>query len=131
VEAAVLTALEKLPADRFSTAAAFGEAVAHPTAISTTPRAPAVVRAFVTGDAVRWRRVAGVVAVLAFVLGALAVWGLSRSSPPAALRRFVVQLEAGRELASPCPPGTSPDVAHCADIGAHNQQVLLVRDLID
>src|SRR5205807_1464197 len=34
VEAAVLTALEKLPADRFSTAAAFGEAVTHPTAIS-------------------------------------------------------------------------------------------------
>jgi serine/threonine-protein kinase len=35
VEAAVLTALEKLPADRFATAAQFAEALAHPTAATT------------------------------------------------------------------------------------------------
>jgi len=131
VEAAVLTALEKLPADRFSTAAAFGEAVAHPTAISTTPRAPAVVRAFVTGDAVRWRRVAGVVAVLAFVLGALAVWGLSRSSSPAAVSRFVVELEGWLALTCPCVPAISPDGAHLAYNGANSELVLRDRDHLD
>src|SRR5213596_2312469 len=38
VEAAVLTALEKLPADRFATAALFAEALANPTATRPTAR---------------------------------------------------------------------------------------------
>jgi eukaryotic-like serine/threonine-protein kinase len=39
VETAVLTALEKLPADRFATAAQFSEALTHPTATPTRPMA--------------------------------------------------------------------------------------------
>src|SRR5574341_2380106 len=72
VEGAVLRALEKLPADRFSTAAAFSDALAQSTAQTAPPLAPAVVRAPVSADAVRWRRRAGVVAALAIVLAALA-----------------------------------------------------------
>ena len=46
VEAAVLTALEKLPADRFATAAEFAEALAHPERTTATTRAlPAYARA--------------------------------------------------------------------------------------
>jgi eukaryotic-like serine/threonine-protein kinase len=131
VEAAVLTALEKLPADRFSTAAAFGEALAHSTAISATPLAPAIVRALGTGDAERWRRVAGVVTVLAVVLGAFAAWGWWRPREPVAVSRFVVELEGGLDLTSPSAPAISPDGAHLAYNGTNSELVVRDRDHLD
>jgi len=91
VEAAVLTALNKLPADRFTTAAQFGEALA--TAGVTWPRtaaAPAT-RAPVAPSA-RWRTATLGVSVVAVAAAGLATWALTRSSPPGEVNRFALVL---------------------------------------
>jgi Tol biopolymer transport system component/tRNA A-37 threonylcarbamoyl transferase component Bud32 len=76
VEAAVLTALAKLPADRFATAAEFAEALAHPERALATTR---VLPAFARPAADRWRRSFWLAAGAALGLGALAVWGWWRA----------------------------------------------------
>ena len=76
VEAAVKRALEKLPADRFASAAQFAEALTHPElavpttqAYSTLPPGPV---------AIRWRRFFWVAAAAAVVSLALGAWGWLR-----------------------------------------------------
>ncbi len=93
MEAAVLTALEKLPADRFPTAAAFAEAFTGGrgtgagetwvtpvgmTATSTVRVAPAAAR-----DG-RWRLAAIAAGVAALAAAAIAGWALTRPTAPAA-----------------------------------------------
>jgi len=77
VEAAVLTALEKLPADRFATAAEFAEALANPRyAPRTTTRLPAGAGA---PGQTRWRRGVWLAAGVALVSLALGTWGWVRA----------------------------------------------------
>ncbi len=76
VEAAVLTALAKLPADRFATAAEFAEALAHPERTLATTR---VLPTFARAGAGRWRRSFWLAAGAALGLGALAAWGWIRA----------------------------------------------------
>jgi eukaryotic-like serine/threonine-protein kinase len=89
VESAVLTALEKLPADRFASAAEFAAALASPgyaRAIAGPGGAASSVR--------RWRRTAlGAVAALV-VCAALALWTLKRSGNATAtpVRRWNIVL---------------------------------------
>jgi Tol biopolymer transport system component len=86
VEAAVNRALEKLPADRFASAAQFAEALARPgLAVPTTRAHPA---AAAGPSAMHWRRFFWVAAAVAVVSLALGAWGWLR------VRR------AGREPAS-------------------------------
>ena len=74
VEAAVMTALEKLPADRYGTAAEFAAALANPTTVMTH-----AVGAATVGARRRNWLVAGAVAVLALIAG----WaiGVRRDDP--------------------------------------------------
>jgi serine/threonine-protein kinase len=77
VEAAVLTALSKLPADRFATAADFARALDDPgyaatTAIAASRRAAELPR----------RRAVLALAALAFLASALAAWGWLRDPAP-------------------------------------------------
>ena len=98
VEAAVLTALEKLPADRFASAAEFGAALGNP--------GFGAVRAGVTEGAAHGRplhaRHAPAIAPLAIALLAalLAAWGWLRSpaTPPRTVMRFEVVLPASEQL---------------------------------
>jgi eukaryotic-like serine/threonine-protein kinase len=131
VEAAVLTALEKLPADRFATAAAFSEALTRPTATTAARLPSAAGIAPVAGDADRWRRVAGVVAVLALILVGLAGWGWLRPGEPAAVSRFVVEFEGGLDLTAPWSPAISQDGAHIAYTAADGALVLRDRDRLE
>jgi len=88
VEAAVLTALEKLPADRFATAADFAAALAGPGyARPGGARTVAAVNA-------RWRYAALGTATALVACAALAVWALNRSGNPAAtpVRRWNIVL---------------------------------------
>jgi len=75
VEAAVLTALEKLPADRFATAAAFAEA------LTSTSYAPRTSVSMAAAEAVPtfWRRRFTIAAAVAVLATLLAVWGLLRA----------------------------------------------------
>ncbi len=80
VEDAVLTALEKMPADRFASAAQFSEALGGRGPAMDRARATTGVAARDTGTGRRWRLafIAAAGAVLASV--ALAAWALSRGS---------------------------------------------------
>ena len=94
VEAAVLTALEKLPADRFASAAEFAEALEGrgPT------RATRAIAAAGAAGAGRWRTIAigaGAVAVVA-VIAAVAAW--RRPRPEAAVVRYSLGLTPGQGI---------------------------------
>jgi serine/threonine-protein kinase len=88
LEAAVLTALEKLPADRFATAAEFAEALAgrhYVPTVPTTAAAPAGTAAVATR-----RRDPATLALLgvATVATAAALWGWLRPTPEPTVNRF-------------------------------------------
>jgi Tol biopolymer transport system component len=115
VEAAVLRALEKLPADRFASAADFAEALAHPGLVPTTSYPTAAARPGTRGRLLaRLQLPVGVAAGL--VVGALA-WSLLHRVPPAPAVRYGLALPASQapvptELAIP-----SPDGAYIAYVG--------------
>jgi tRNA A-37 threonylcarbamoyl transferase component Bud32 len=100
VEAAVLTALEKLPADRFSTAAQFAEALARPGVATTVSRSATGSTATAPRPRSARAKVAALapwaVAVLAVGAAAFAVW---RRPAPAARQvvRFGIQLPRDAE----------------------------------
>ncbi len=80
VEGAVLTALQKLPADRFNSAARFAEALGNP-AFRTNPRSSATAQSS-SGAATAhagWKWAAVVLALLAAVTGGVTVWALTRA----------------------------------------------------
>ena len=91
VEAAVLTALEKLPADRFATAAELAEALADTGYAPRTTVTTAIPGgAFATSG--RSRTLVGVLALAAALLAALAAWGWLRPPPPRPVLRFSMGL---------------------------------------
>jgi eukaryotic-like serine/threonine-protein kinase len=80
VAAAVATALEKLPADRFESARAFADALSNPAHTR-------LMRHSATGaptSAQRWRRAALAAGAALVACSAVAVWALGRSGPPRA-----------------------------------------------
>jgi tRNA A-37 threonylcarbamoyl transferase component Bud32 len=90
VEAAVLQALEKLPADRFGSAGDFAAALGQPSFTRTTVAAR---RAAAPAGTARWRRVAigfGVVAAVLAVALAMALQRADDSTAPAPVIRFEV-----------------------------------------
>ena len=95
VEAAVLTGLEKLPADRYATAAEFSAALTGATTARTTAHLshPGVVR---TGP---WRRIAIGAGTLAVAALAFGVWGWRRE-PLQPTVRVAVSFEAGEKIRS-------------------------------
>jgi serine/threonine-protein kinase len=76
VEAAVLTALEKLPADRFATAADFAEAL---TSTNYAPRTTVAMASAAAPGTATWKRRFGIAAGLAALATLLAAWGLVRA----------------------------------------------------
>ena len=94
VEAAVVMALAKLPADRFASAAQFAAALAD-TAFSRTGRAVAMV----TGAGGPWRTATAAAAGVALLATAVAAWALMRPAPEPPVSRFAVALDSGWTLA--------------------------------
>ena len=114
VEAAVLTALEKLPADRFASAADFAAALRNK-GYTTTAAVPAVAGAAGAGPA---GRRAGVVTMAALAVGAIAtaaaLWGWLRPRPAEPLTQFSLALRGSEALQPPASGGggrvaVSPD----------------------
>jgi serine/threonine-protein kinase len=95
VEAAVLTALEKLPADRYATAAEFSAALTDrshvPPAAAPTPTAPPRPRR-------RWETSTLVAGGVALVATIAALWGWLRPAPAPPVSRFSLFLPASRAL---------------------------------
>ena len=98
IEAAVLTALEKLPADRFATAAQFADALKDKSYTSTTPLQPA--RASTSAPAGARKRDLTTVALasIAAVATAAALWGWLRPAPVPPLNQFGLALREGEAL---------------------------------
>jgi hypothetical protein len=95
VEAAVLTALEKLPADRFSSAAEFADALAGRTTVPTT-RTVAPVAA--TIGAPRLNAFTVALAGVAAAATAAALWGWLRPAPAPSVNRFSLYLPPNQAL---------------------------------
>ena len=107
VEAAVLKALEKMPADRFPSAAEFSRALGD-TSFETTKvmRSAAGVSSI---DARRWKMATLVVAGLAIVLSGLLAWTSTRPGRPLPVSRYSIFLEGNNISNGTDAPGISPD----------------------
>ena len=105
LEAAVLTALEKLPADRFATAAAFAEALKDKTYASTVAleaaKAPAGPRRR------QWSGTTIALATTTLLASAAAAWGWLRPAPVPPVNQFGLGLRNDQALASPANGGGS------------------------
>ncbi len=137
VDEAVATALAKLPADRFGSAAEFAAAIAQRDGTDRRRQEPlleTVVPALQPGAAGDWKRIAVAASLAAVVLGGAALWAWQRS--PAARRPMLAALSV------PLPPGTvlapSFTVALSRDGSrlafpaiANGKRLLYVRDLRD
>jgi len=131
VEAAVLTALEKLPADRFGTAAEFAAALVDPSYASRTT----LLSAAAVGspkDRARTRRVMAALAGTAIVLAGLAAWGWFRPKPPAPVIRYSMGLPAAQAMRQGIPGANlafSPDGSRLVYVGpGEGGDQLWVRD---
>jgi eukaryotic-like serine/threonine-protein kinase len=89
LEAVVRRALEKLPADRFGTAAQFAEALAHPESVPRAASRRGPVDQSPAGVLARFVLPITIVAVAAI---ALAVWALTRPAPPRLVNRYALFL---------------------------------------
>ncbi|HET7468653.1 MAG TPA: protein kinase [Gemmatimonadales bacterium] len=135
VEAAVLTALEKLPADRFGSAAEFAQALAgrgtggSMARTAATPAQTATEKtAMLRPDPVK----IGLCVALA-AAAAVAAWGWLRSGPAPTVNRFSVYLPPDEALASVTQSGNrvaiSPDGLRLVYVGAGSSSGrLMVRD---
>jgi serine/threonine-protein kinase len=112
VEAAVLTALEKLPADRFASAAEFAAALRNKSYATTA----VVAAAAAPGAKTQGRRGAGayVLAGGAAVLAVAALWGWLRPMPHEPMTQFSVSLRKSEELQPP-PTGGGGRIAISPD----------------
>jgi len=98
VEAAVRTALEKLPADRFATAAEFAAALGNP----AFSRAMAGIRSAAPGEA-RFRRLAVMLGAVSVALAATVLWALARGAATGAPSVYDVGLADSVALAFAMP----------------------------
>jgi serine/threonine-protein kinase len=98
VEAAVLTALEKLPADRFANAAEFAEALSGKSYAATVPSASAAPARSLASVPRRRDPVTLALAGVALAATAAALWGWLRPKPEAAVNRFSLFLPPEQAL---------------------------------
>jgi eukaryotic-like serine/threonine-protein kinase len=132
VEAAVLRALEKLPADRFATAAEFAVALANP---SFAHAAAGSRRS--ASDAARWKRFSIALGAVSILLAATVVWGLVRGTGAGTPDVFDVGLADSVALVFSWPtadfsvPSGADFVAYSAQLGDTTTQLWFrsLRDL--
>jgi serine/threonine-protein kinase len=105
VEAAVMTALEKLPADRFATAAEFAEALQNRTYASTLSLEAAVPPSARAGSRRRPGAALLALAAVALVSTVAALWGWLRPAPAPPLSQFALSLPSAQGLQPPLPTG--------------------------
>jgi len=91
VEAAVLTSLEKLPADRFATAAEFAAALGDP-AFAARATAARTISGPAVRTSSRTRALVRGLGVAAAVFAVLAAWGWLRPAPPRPVIRYSMGL---------------------------------------
>ena len=136
VEDAVLTALEKMPADRFGSAAEFAASLRAQNASLPTTRARRASAAPSSDRAVPWRLIAlgvGVVAALASGLGFAAARMMAGDDTPPVVTRFVVTTPEDHRLAGSgfTVVALSPDGSTLVYAGQSTRGVQLYRRKLD
>ncbi|MEO7987664.1 MAG: hypothetical protein ABI766_14120, partial [Gemmatimonadales bacterium] len=121
IESAVLTALEKLPADRFASAADFADALkGHGASGATTVVTPNV-KARTTGAPRRWSTATvAALAAIALAAGAVALWGWLRPAPKPVVTRYSLLIRPAEALRPTAIAGNvaiSPDGNRIAYVG--------------
>ena len=124
VEAAVLTALEKLPADRFATAAEFL------TALGDTARRPTGSSAMVATPSRLRRAVPWVLAAFGLALGAVSIWRIRQAPAPRAIR-FSITPPTGEEIVAGGGLSLTPDGRTLVFVSSRNGVSSLVRRDLD
>jgi Tol biopolymer transport system component len=119
LEAAVLTALEKLPADRFATAAEFAAALTD-THYTTTAIGVATAP---SPDDRKWQWIAGALALGLMAVAVVAVIGWRRDAPPGVVRRFNITMDQYQVAFGN--PAISPDGSKI--IYANREGSLMIR----
>ena len=136
VEAAVLTSLEKLPADRFATAAEFAAALGDST-FAARATAARTISSGAVGMSRRTRILIGGLGVAATTFAALAAWGWLRPAPPGPVVRYSMGLpssQAMRQGTAGVNLAISPDGRRLAYIGpgeAGDELWVRERDRLD
>jgi len=129
VEAAVLQALEKLPADRFGSAAEFASALGNP---GFATRAAASVAGGGRAASPRARALVGGLSLLALASTALAAWALLRPTPPAPVIRYSMGLPPSQAMRQGIPGANlafAPDGSRLVYVGpGEGGDQLWVRD---
>jgi len=130
IAAALMKALEKLPADRFESAKAFADALGNPGYTSAT-YAGTVAGAGGGARGVGTRAFTGVAATCVVLAGA-ALWGWLRPPPPAPVIRYQLSLPALQSALAEVPvPTPAPDgsflVFHGPRLGARVGQQLWIK----
>jgi serine/threonine protein kinase/Tol biopolymer transport system component len=105
VEATVLTALEKLPADRFATAAEFAEALRDKGYSTTVAMAAVSEGQPSTGTHRRSRLLLPALATALLLATAAALWGWVRPAPTPLLSQWSLALKSSQALQPPDPSG--------------------------
>ncbi len=125
VAAAVATSLEKLPADRFATAAEFGAALIDKGFTTATPALAGAATA-ITGSR---RRLMMAGWALAAVAIAFAAWGWLRPAPAAPVLRYAMAFPDDQKLGSirGSRIALSPDGSRLAYVGAGDLHLMLRR----
>ncbi len=129
VAAAVMKALEKVPADRFSSAKAFAEALKNPAYAFGTA---AIGAAALPGTG--WRHRAAVPTLaLAGVLALTTLWALTRPAAPGPVSRYQVVLPEGKRIGSTQwqPMAVSPDGSKLAYVGENGRLFVRSRDQLE
>lgn len=124
IEDAVQKALEKMPADRFSSAADFSRALGDTGFESTRVNRQSA--AVVARTDTRWKLAATALGVAVITLSALLAWQLNRPVPAAPVSRFAVSLDQNYISLGADAPNISPDGSKF--IYASEQGGLLMRD---
>jgi Tol biopolymer transport system component len=122
IEAAVLTALEKLPADRFATAAEFAEALKDKSYTSTVALPVSPPAAAGTPAPSRPGRLVLALALAAGIAVAAALWSWLRPRPPEPLTQFAISMRVAEALSPAANTGgarlaISPDGRTIAYLG--------------
>jgi serine/threonine protein kinase/Tol biopolymer transport system component len=114
VEAAVLKALEKIPADRFASAGEFARALDHPELV---PAAVMPAHAGRTESTRRWSALTIVPGAIAFALAVALGWTLFHASPSPSVTRYAIAFPAAQAPAPNRTLSVSPDGAYLVYVG--------------